>query len=97
VKPLVRKTLEEKHGGPAGDKRRPLLLRVADAQDRVVRRNRGVNDLADAELEVIPDQVLLGARQSRRHVPHVRRGDHKNSKQERASADSPENVTLEAT
>ena len=44
---------------------------------RLVRGDRDVNDLPDPELDLIADQVFLGAGQGQRHSAHVLRGYHR--------------------
>src|SRR5215472_7081809 len=60
-----------------GDHRGALLAREGKAHDRLVRGDRGVDDLPDPELHVVADQVLLRAGQRQRDLTHLLRGYHR--------------------
>jgi hypothetical protein len=55
VEPLVGETRQVELGGLRRDERVAFLLRVREAHDRLVPRERDVDDLADAELHAVVD------------------------------------------
>ncbi len=74
VDPVVARVaaaLEQEPVGLGRYERWPFFLRKSEAEDRLVGRDRRVDDPAYAELHVVADEVLLGPRQRQRPGAHV--------------------------
>jgi hypothetical protein len=76
VIPQIRLTRHEELVRLSGDKCRALLLREAEAHNLLVARERQEDDPPDTELDSIPDQRFIGARQLAGELPNVVDGDH---------------------
>ena len=59
-----------------GDQGSALVLREAESHDRLVPRKSQEHDPADPELDPVPDQRFVGARQRESERTHIVDGDH---------------------
>src|SRR5690242_17018999 len=75
VRPLGHEELVRVAGHQCG----PLLFGEAESHDRLVARQRHVDDPADPELHPIPDQVLGAARQIPGDPANILNGDHEST------------------